>query len=80
MDNRRALQAADHRANHDTLPAPARRDLAEPRGAPVHISFLIDRSGSMQPFRRDVVGGFNGFVAEHRERSPRVRSSELGTP
>lgn len=68
MDHRRALQAADHRSHHDTSPTPARRDAAEPRVAPVHISFLIDRSGSMQPFRRDVVGGFNGFVAEHRER------------
>ena len=66
--DRRALQAADHRAHHDTSPMPARRDASEPRVALVHISFLIDRSGSMQPFRRDVVGGFNGFVAEHRER------------
>ena len=68
MDHRSALQAADHRAHDDTSPMPARRDAAEPRVAAVHISFLIDRSGSMQPFRRDVVGGFNGFVAEHRER------------
>ena len=44
MDHRRALQAADHRAHQDTSPIPARRDVAEPRVAPVHISFLIDRS------------------------------------
>ena len=34
--------------------------------APVHISFLIDRSGSMSGLRSDAVGGFNGFVAEQQ--------------
>ena len=34
--------------------------------APVHISFLIDRSGSMSGLRSHVVDGFNGFVAEQQ--------------
>lgn len=36
--------------------------------APVHISFLIDRSGSMSGLRSDVVDGFNGFVDEQRRK------------
>ena len=36
---------------------------------PVHISFLIDRSGSMSGLRSDVVDGFNGFVDEQRKKS-----------
>lgn len=32
----------------------------------VHVSFLIDRSGSMAGLEDDVVGGFNNFVAEQR--------------
>ena len=31
--------------------------------APVHISFLIDRLGSMSGLRSDVVAGFNGFAS-----------------
>lgn len=33
----------------------------------VHVSFLIDRSGSMSGLEEDVVGGFNNFVAEQRK-------------
>jgi uncharacterized protein YegL len=33
----------------------------------VHVSFLIDRSGSMAGLENDVVGGFNNFVAEQRK-------------
>jgi len=33
---------------------------------PVHVSFLIDRSGSMSGLEGDVVGGFNSFVAQQR--------------
>lgn len=32
----------------------------------LHISVLLDRSGSMRPLADDVVGGFNEFLAEHR--------------
>lgn len=35
--------------------------------APVHVSFLIDRSGSMSGLESDVVGGFNRFTAEQRQ-------------
>ena len=34
--------------------------------APVHISSLIDRSGSMSGLWSDVVAGFKGFVAEQQ--------------
>ena len=33
---------------------------------PVHVSFLIDRSGSMQGLVEDVVGGFNAFVSTQK--------------
>lgn len=35
--------------------------------APVHIYFILDRSGSMSSIRSDVVGGFNTFLADQRE-------------
>lgn len=31
-----------------------------------HISFLLDRSGSMQSIKDDTVGGFEAFIAEQR--------------
>ena len=37
----------------------------------MHISFLIDRSGSMSGLQSDVVAGFNGFVADPRRRPHR---------
>ncbi len=41
-------------------------ETATAEDAPVHVSFLIDRSGSMQGLEADVVGGFNRFAAEQR--------------
>ena len=42
----------------------------EPDGdVPVHVSFLIDRSGSMQGLVEDVVGGFNSFLDTQRKES-----------
>ncbi len=32
----------------------------------LHIFFLLDRSGSMEPMADDVVGGFNGFLATQK--------------
>ncbi len=32
-----------------------------------HILFILDRSGSMEPRRADVIGGFNQFVQQLRE-------------
>ncbi len=34
----------------------------------VHVSFLLDRSGSMEPIREDVIGGFNQFLREQQAR------------
>ena len=33
---------------------------------PVHISMVLDRSGSMNEIASDIVGGFNQFLAEQR--------------
>ena len=33
---------------------------------PVHISMVLDRSGSMSSIASDIVGGFNHFLAEQR--------------
>ncbi len=40
------------------------RDEAE--GTHVHLYVLLDRSGSMNAMRDDVIGGFNGFVEDQR--------------
>jgi len=34
--------------------------------APIHISVVLDRSGSMASIADDIVGGFNRFLAEQR--------------
>jgi len=34
----------------------------------VHVSFLLDRSGSMSAIRDDVIGGFNQFLREQQTR------------
>jgi Mg-chelatase subunit ChlD len=34
---------------------------------PVHISVLLDRSGSMESIASDIVGGFNSFLDEQRK-------------
>jgi Mg-chelatase subunit ChlD len=34
--------------------------------APVHIHFVLDRSGSMDAIRSDVIGGFNSFLREQQ--------------
>jgi len=34
--------------------------------APVHVYFVLDRSGSMASIQSDVIGGFNSFVEQQR--------------
>jgi len=36
------------------------------QGGQVNVSFLLDRSGSMNSLAHDVIGGFNAFVANQR--------------
>lgn len=43
------------------------REEGQAAGA-VHISFLLDRSGSMGSIRNDVIGGFNQFLREQQQR------------
>ena len=45
--------------------------MTEPVPAPIHISVVLDRSGSMQPIADDTVGGFNAFLAEQRSKPGR---------
>lgn len=40
---------------------------------PIHISVLLDRSGSMAQIADDVVGGFNTFLREQREEPGEAR-------
>ena len=40
--------------------------MAEPDARPVHISIVLDRSGSMNGIADDVVGGFNEFLRRQR--------------
>ena len=41
--------------------------------AAVHVSFLLDRSGSMNAIRDDVIGGFNQFLREQQGRPGECR-------
>ena len=41
--------------------------------ASVHVSFLLDRSGSMSAIREDVIGGFNEFLREQQGRPGECR-------
>jgi len=41
--------------------------------AAVHVSFLLDRSGSMNAIRDDVIGGFNRFLREQQARPGECR-------
>lgn len=41
--------------------------------APVHISVVLDRSGSMSSIASDIVGGFNEFLADQRRRPGEAR-------
>ncbi|MBU1226081.1 MAG: VWA domain-containing protein [Actinobacteria bacterium] len=41
--------------------------------SPVHISVVLDRSGSMSSIAGDIVGGFNEFLAEQRKETGTAR-------
>lgn len=45
----------------------------KPDSAPVHISIVLDRSGSMASIADDIVGGFNEFLREQRKRDGEAR-------
>ncbi len=40
---------------------------------PVHISVVLDRSGSMARIADDIVGGFNTFLDEQRKTEGKAR-------
>ena len=46
--------------------------MSAPTNAPIHISVVLDRSGSMATIADDVVGGFNEYLAEQRQVEGRV--------
>ena len=37
-----------------------------------HISFILDRTGSMQSIRDDTIGGFNAFLTENKNQPGRI--------
>lgn len=37
------------------------------RGNHTHISVILDRTGSMEPIRDDIIGGFNTFLSRQKE-------------
>ncbi|MBM3696533.1 MAG: VWA domain-containing protein [Actinobacteria bacterium] len=43
--------------------------------APIHISVVLDRSGSMRPLARYAVNGFNQFMAEQRRKPGAARAT-----
>jgi Mg-chelatase subunit ChlD len=47
--------------------------MSTPANAPIHISVVLDRSGSMATIADDIVGGFNEYLAEQRQVEGRVR-------
>jgi Mg-chelatase subunit ChlD len=44
---------------------------------PVHIYMVLDRSGSMELIKHDVIGGFNAFVEAQRREPGRCRLSMI---
>ncbi len=42
-------------------------------GIPVHIYFVLDRSGSMQAIKDDVIGGFNAFLEDQKSEEGECR-------
>ena len=47
--------------------------MSAPSQSPIHISVVLDRSGSMASIADDIVGGFNEYLAEQRQVEGRVR-------
>lgn len=37
-----------------------------------HVAFIIDKSGSMAPYQKDTIGGFNRMIADQRKTGNRV--------
>lgn len=73
MNNKKNQSTSRSSSGIDTTqPAPA-----TPSGTTctptVHFYILLDRSGSMESMRSDVIGGYNGFIAGQRNTSGQAR-------
>lgn len=42
-------------------------ELTDIKKSITHIIYLLDESGSMMPVAKDVIGGFNGYIAERKK-------------
>lgn len=51
---------------HGTRQPPTEKQKKHSTDTPVHISVVLDRSGSMASIATDIVGGFNEFLADQR--------------
>ncbi len=68
LDRRlRGQRLGPRRRTEVTRPEVARPDVERQADGPVHIWYLIDRSGSMGPLREAVVEGVNNFVADQQK-------------
>jgi Mg-chelatase subunit ChlD len=47
--------------------------MSTPSHSPIHISVVLDRSGSMASIADDIVGGFNEYLTEQRQVEGKVR-------
>ncbi len=82
VEHAERIQRRAHRlAKAQGLPVSHRKATAGPRPKrldrsdtePVHLWYLIDRSGSMAPLQRAVIEGFNGFVTEQQAMPGKAR-------
>ena len=68
MNNNSNTNHPDHPVNPATRSTAANKAAIRP-----HIYLLLDRSGSMTAMRRDVIGGFNQFIAHQQADGPDAR-------
>ena len=70
IDGIDAATEVAERISQTSSTTPASAPIAHPGDSdPVHVSFLIDRSGSMSSMVDDVVGGFNEFVENQKQQT-----------
>lgn len=67
---RRAEQRRHRRARAEAVTPPSYVGGMTPQHQSTHLHLLLDRSGSMEAIRDDVIGGFNQFLADQAAAGP----------